>query len=335
MRPDEILDGQVNLMDRLDDTRFERYLNTVYSMDETGHITTDDDLEVRRRAREANKSVAGTLQRHIKASYAYRVTADMCALIQHGAALLDEADLLDTTLAPTQAGFVGFDKPLPVRDVRGQIMLIHWMSWGPAVTSEGGSGMVVWMFNDIYREPDEVTLSLEADDPDSAAAMRTVSGRWAPVATTPIINARSVGPPEVAADPEKYPDLIPSSNPARYVHALWLLLNQSVTLTHEEDIERSSRRRAERRQLHPGVTVIALRREYSPNAGTDTTQHVERDFKWLVRGHWRWQACGQGYPGAVQRNDGGWRSRIWINGYVKGDPEAPLRVTDKVYDLRR
>jgi hypothetical protein len=333
MRPGEVLDAQVDLIDRLDSTQFEGYLNSVYAMDETGHLDDDDDAPVRSRLN-AHQSVAATLQRHVKASYAYRVTEDMSALIQHGAALLDEDDRLDTTLAPTQAGFVGFDKPLPVREVRGHIMLIHWMSWGPARTTAGDTGMVVWMFNDVYREPDEIALATEAEDPESAQAMRTVGGRWAPVATTPIINGRSVGPPEVAADPDKYPDLVPSSNPIRYVHALWLLLNQTVTATREEDVERPSRRRAQRRQLHPTVTVVALRREFTPNH-TEGETHVDRDFKWLVRGHWRWQVCGQGYPGAVQRDDGQWRSRIWINGYVKGDPSAPLRVTEKVYDLRR
>lgn len=337
MRPGEVLDAQGDLIDRLDSTAFEAYLNSVYSLDETGHMMGEgtEKATAAVRAREASgQSVARTLQRHVKASYSYRVTEDMSALILHGAALLDEDDRLDTSLAPTQAGFVGFEKPLPARDVHGQVMLIHWMSWGPAITSDGGTGMVVWMFNDVYREPDEIALDIEANSPADAARMREVGGRWAPVATTPIINGRSVGPPELAADPEKYADLVPSVNPGRYVHALWLLLNQTVTATREEDLDRPSRRRAQRRQLHPTVTVIALRRESAPSR-TDGENQIDRDFKWLVRGHWRWQVCGQGYPGAVQRDDGGWRSRIWINGYVKGDPEAPLRVTEKVYDLRR
>lgn len=336
MRPGEILDAQVDLVDRLDDTRLRDYFNTVYSLDETGRLSESeaDNQRARQRAMDANKVVALTLQRHIRAAHAYRVTADMSALVQHGAALLDEDDLLDTNLAPTQAGFVGFEKPLPVHDVHGATMLIHWMSWGPAITRSGGSGMVVWMFNDLLREPDEIALSTETDDPTEYARLRELCGRWAPVATSPVMNGRSVGPPEVAADPDRYPDLVPSSNPVRYVHALWLLLNQTVTTTREEDLDRPSRRRAQRRQLHPAVTVIALRREDISTRHHDD-DHIDRDFKWLVRGHWRWQACGPGYPGAVEMEQKGWRSRIWINGYVKGDPEAPLRVTEKVYDLRR
>lgn len=175
---------------------------------------------------------------------------------------------------------------------------------------------------------------MEATSPEEYATLREVAGRWAPVTIFPIINGDPVGPPEVVADPEKYPDLVPSSNPARYLHALWLLLNQTVTTTRDEEPDRPSRRRAERRQLHPTVTVIALRRETMPGHG-DGGAHIDRDFKWLVRGHWRWQVCGPDYPGAVQVADGTHRSRIWINGYVKGDPDAPLRVTEKVYDLRR
>lgn len=332
MRPSEILDAQGDLVDRLDDTGVQHYFNIVYSMDESGRLTANesDNEAARWRALHENKMVASTLQRHVRAAYAYRVTADMSSLIQHGAALLDEEDVLDTSLAPTQAGFVGFETPLPVHDVRGAVMLIHWLTWGPAITQTGETGMAVWMFNDLIREPDEIALSDGAD----YDRMRELCGRWAPIATSPVINGRSVGPAEVVFEPDKYPDLVPSTNPIRYVHALWLLLNQTVTATREEDLDRASRRRAERRKLHPTVTVIALRREDTSTRNPDG-EHVDRDFKWLVRGHWRWQACGPGYPGAVELDGKGWRSRIWINGYVKGDPEAPLRVTEKVYDLRR
>lgn len=140
MRPGEILDAHGDLIDRLADTRFAAFLNQVYAMDTFGHLTGDNpNAPAFRQAQVHAQQAAPTLRQHLRAAFDYRVTGDMSALIQHGAALLDEEDRIDISLAPTQAGIVGFDKPLPVKEVRGQVMLIHWLAWGPAMTPTGES----------------------------------------------------------------------------------------------------------------------------------------------------------------------------------------------------
>ena len=48
--------------------------------------------------------------------------------------------------------------------------------------------------------------------------------------------------------------------------------------------------------------------------------------RWVVRGHWRWQACGKG------RKD---RRLTWISPHVKGPEDAPLIEVEQVAKLVR
>jgi hypothetical protein len=120
----------------------------------------------------------------------------------------------------------------------------------------------------------------------------------------------------------------------RYVHALWLMLNQTIVRPSLAEIPRATRRRAERRSIPPRVTVVQLRR-YETHADQPEEQLVDWQYRWIVRGHWRWQVCGPEHPLAQEILPGKWRARIWIAPYVKGPEDKPLHVSDKVYDLSR
>jgi hypothetical protein len=123
---------------------------------------------------------------------------------------------------------------------------------------------------------------------------------------------------DVAVDP------LDMANDARLVHALWLLLGQTITTLHDEPIDRHARKRAVRKGLPPRVTTVALRRAESRPAEGES--HVQWQHRWITRGHWRWQPCGEG------RRE---RRRIWIAPFVKGPEGAPLKQSEKLYDLRR
>jgi hypothetical protein len=144
MTPSEVLDAQGDLLDRLNEGPFCAYIDSVASMD------------FGRSGGKLNEfGYAAYLKVILKAAYAYRVTHDMTMMVEHAAASLDDLDRFDHTLAPSGAGFVAFDRGLPLKDARGKIMLIHYLIWGPIGTSIGpATGLME--FNDIWRQQDEV-----------------------------------------------------------------------------------------------------------------------------------------------------------------------------------
>lgn len=121
----------------------------------------------------------------------------------------------------------------------------------------------------------------------------------------------------------------------RAVNASWALMQQ-VTLVESTpvQVDRGVRKAYARRDRpKPEVALVDVRRRYRadqrlgefgpPASGTDRQRG---NWRWVVRGHWRNQACG---PGRTER------SRIWIADHWKGDAEAPLLATTKVNVWRR
>lgn len=287
-----------------------------------GYVKANDPARLAVNATEA-------LARHVRAAYAYRVTPDMGVLVQHAAQQLDADDVFDPSLAPTGCGLVRFDRPMPIADVRGKTMLGHWLIWGPVA----GGTMTAW-FNDT-ADPDEIGRELfNGWDDQKIARVRRMIGRWAWVGAdvtragdSPLGDPTWTPNPEQARLIEQDGDTpTPAQNTIRYVHALWLMLNQTITTVEDDEkADRPARRRAGRMGIPDRVTVIRLRRSEGSQRA-DGESMVQWSHRWVVRGHWRWQACGVG------RTE---RRRIWIHAFEKGPADKPLVVTDKVYDLSR
>jgi hypothetical protein len=82
-----------------------------------------------------------------------------------------------------------------------------------------------------------------------------------------------------------------------------------------------------REQPIPRVQLVDLRTvRYTHDEQPEPGEGREYTRRWLVRGHWRQQACG---PQRSQRRP------TWIAPYIKGPGEAPLIVTDHVNVWRR
>lgn len=261
-------------------------------------------------------------RRAVNQAALYRVSDDMSTLIQFAASQLDASDRWDNDLAPTPAGLVRFDKPVLLTNLQGETNKVHWILWGPV----GPTSKLVFMFND-HNDPDELSVQYLAM-PNTPAML----GDWGAVAATPHVSTgEMVGemeeppPPSVVADRLGRGEAsFPSTNATRYLHALWLLLSQTVTETSSDHVPSSSRRAAARKGIGTGVTVVQLRRSESSRRRGEST--VEWTHRWMVRGHWRWQAHGEG------RQE---RRRMWIDGYVKGPEDTPLRTPKKIYNIKR
>jgi hypothetical protein len=118
----------------------------------------------------------------------------------------------------------------------------------------------------------------------------------------------------------------------RMLHAYWLLMNQTVTHLTEAEIPRAMAKRARRMEIPDRVTVVALRRIEGQHHGESD---VDWQYRWLVRGHWRWQHVSEHHPAAERDPEGGFRARVWVRPHVKGPDDKPFHLTEKVYALVR
>lgn len=330
MRPAEVIDCHADLINRLDDRMFKAYFASILGADGV----FDDPVSVDR--------FADALQRTARAAYAYRVTPDMCDLITFAAAGLEDEDTWDFSLAPTGCGFVRFDKPLRIQNVQGNTYLLNWLVWGQTSTPDGRTGTGLWQFNDGATDPDDLHRLFwgrgveEGFTEESMDRLRRSIGRWNAIGADMVQHGRPLGPSELEPTPGQIAEHIKdggefgstfkATNVLRLVHALWLMLNQTVTHVEDEVPDRAARRRAERMRIPPQVTVIRLRREVSAQSRPEGESHIEWQHRWIVRGHWRWQAYG---PNRSERR------RIWIHPFVKGPEGAPLKQSEKVYSLDR
>jgi hypothetical protein len=121
---------------------------------------------------------------------------------------------------------------------------------------------------------------------------------------------------------ENIPDMVDS--PVALWVAITRLMGQELVQLSEEKVSRPSRKRLERLNLKPVVTVIALRKKKyvgRPTQETGTGRHLH--YRHLVRGHWK----------TVNTLDG--PRRCYVSHYFRGPDDAPLYVSDKVNALLR
>ena len=339
LKASEVLDARTDLLDRLEDPFFRRI------MDAMGEMEFGRSGGERRKPSKQIPTYA-LIGHAARTAECYRVTHDMGLVLEHAANSLDELDQFDPMLAPSGCGFVSFDKPITVIDMRGKKMLVHFLLWGHVNTTHG-PGIATYCFNDIWREPDEVHHALLQQDiwsEDGERAQETylkASGRWATVGFSPMFKGQRLGPPRLMPSEEQQAALIADGDTPvagtqiiRYVHALWLLMNQTVARVEPDHVERPARRRAERRKLPPKVSVIKLRREQGSERQRGESD-IEWAHRWVVKGHWRWQAVSEHHHLAQEIEPGKFRARIWINPFVKGPADKPIVQSQKIYSLER
>ncbi len=308
MTPRQLLDAQVDLYQRAQSLDWARMLMGPF--DPNPDILTTMHKQL------------GYMARHARV---YRVSEEMSRLIQHAASQLDDDDVWDPELAPSECGLVFFERSLPATAPDG-IRQVHWATWGPMgglpMPGLGGASdwapmQVAWFFNDT-NEPDEPTVR---DLPNWTAFHRQFVGRWGPAALGHRHRGQALGPRDMASDKDGFV----STNDMRYLHAFFLLLTQRVTDVQPQQMPPAARKALQRKAPIPGkVSVVQLRRSESTRQPGESA--VEWTRRWVVNGHWRWQAHGE------RRKQ---RRRIWITPYVKGPADKPLVVTDKVYDIKK
>lgn len=106
-------------------------------------------------------------------------------------------------------------------------------------------------------------------------------------------------------------------------------LNQRVLSTAPAEGTRQVSRQIQRKyylKRRPGVTVVHLRRREGTSSQGDGQSGRTYTCRWVVTGHWRNQPYG---PAGKK-----WHRPIWIDGYVKGPADQPLRETQKIFSVK-
>lgn len=324
MTPEQVLEAQTDLYVRLTDSEpFVAYIT--------------DAVEATARDLGASAAIKTPMVRALTAAvgsaYAYRVSADLTSLVEWAATQLEPEDKFRMDLMPTASGFVRFERSLPMRDVRGKTMLIDYLVWGtvniPSSFGVSKPAMMTWAWNDQDLTPDEVTTEIFALP--GAGRIRQTVGRWGYVGTHLLSPGLSAGPAWLTPSPVLAARLLASgatptesTNLARYVMALLMLMDQPVVEESEVTGQISKKtQRATKNKIPGGISVIRLRKSHGGRRTGES--QVEWTHRWVVRGHWRWQAYG---PGRMQRR------RQWISPHVKGPAGTPIVTSQKVYDVR-
>lgn len=103
--------------------------------------------------------------------------------------------------------------------------------------------------------------------------------------------------------------------------ATWTLMQQSLAARETVPAARAERRRCARIGLPENVVVVQLRKFETARTVVDQDgTEIDWSHRWLVSGHWRNQ-----YLPSRQTH-----RQQWISGYVKGPPDKPLIVKERV-----
>jgi hypothetical protein len=118
----------------------------------------------------------------------------------------------------------------------------------------------------------------------------------------------------------------------RLLGSLWRLMTAKVFTETVHELPRPERRRSEKASLRNSANVRVI--SWNPTksrtggyekSGDEGEETARWSSRWVVRGHFRSQPYG---PGRSRRKV------IYVDSFVKGPENLPLRPTDKVFKIR-
>lgn len=239
----------------------------------------------------------------------YYISEPMCQLAYQASTTLEAFDLSPWDLDAPHS-LMWFEEPI---GSKGFPSLISVSSYG------GGITIGVFWPRELVREWSDSTVSGSLRDGQAPMVDELEEGVWYPAYLRMIGKRVAFGEP-FKSDEEPWTELL-----ARLASCL-LLMKQTLTVQQSAYPQRSALRRLERQNSPTSpVRVITLRHKRAEGHG-DTVSDREYYHQWVVRGHWRNQACG---PNSTLRRP------IWIVPHIKGPEGAPLLGGEKVYALKR
>ncbi len=252
------------------------------------------------------------------------------------------------TLSPS--GLVVFAKPLEGTDAkRGTPLLIDALVWNTATvlpptpnhraprTALSVSSYRCLDFDaglggaDLGQAVETGAIELaryaEAKREGNSVSMRVHGTAWAPLGRSdwPVEDRLDTPPWDVNEDQSTS-----MVEDRRFIAALFTLLAQEgIASRTVERADRPVARRTQRAGIDrdlSDVQVVRLRRPHTEGTGEGSTSGREWAHRWIVDGHWRWQACGPRHSE---------RRLIYVGPYVKGPDDKPLKPRTKVHSWVR
>jgi hypothetical protein len=261
------------------------------------------------RSRDMHRTVTELLEK----AYPYFVTREMLDVVAAAEPKLPDDLIVTVTDFVTEAGFAVLESQpfLEVRDVDlGKDRTVPIAAIGWDIQDENTA--IVEFYADLTH-PD--TQQFYRDHLNGyTGKLFPVVGWVFPLDTPCLREERQDHQPWVAMESE------------RFAAAMFLLLQQRVTLISGHKPARSQRRGAERLGLPSTVRVVTLRRAQVRQTPDGDPMHVEWSHRWVVSGHWR----------RLRDKDGQFSGRVtWVTPYIKGPDDKPLIVKEAIYVASR
>lgn len=305
---------------------------------------------------------------HARTARAYQVTADMGRVVMNRFASLEHIPgtaHCPTDIAPPRTcGLVVMEDPIPYRDIRNCLNLIHVLTWGPGTANRGHfapvdmlqtafpldsrghlTGWVLTAWNDTAREADDISKLLRTE---YTALGKVLSIRWWPCTTLFLPRDMRLGSPTwpvTDADRERAdatadktflampPTATGIPNLHRYWAALWQLFTEErgPAIAEETHPQRPALRLARRVLQTSDITVITLRKRPGAHTGTGVPLDHQVPVTQHYRGYWcTGRACTCAQPVAELHLE-----KRLIGEHLRGPHGTRLIVRKKMERLSR
>lgn len=326
MRPAQALDTHTLLAEVCAQPIARDYLGSLIEM--SMHIKVDQDY------------VHTALCNHLRVADTYHVDERMAdAVVAHAETLRPTSQYSDYQ-EPSACGVMVLDKPWDVIEVSGKVELVNLITWGPIHVGAGSNdrnpapGYLFTLWQDTRFGVGDLITQAMREDRTISDTMRTQFGGLFPIWAGGSARRDRIGsywhvvPEEKAAQlaAQGRPVAARLNAPLNNILATWDLMDQSIANLADEPVERAVRRRAKRLDIPQRVTVVTLRRNArSAETGTGTPLAWRVPVKPHSRTYWvRDPETGEL---VAEKRD--------IGLHWRGPLDAPVRVTEKVYTLRR
>lgn len=267
----------------------------------------------------------------------YWISRDMQALATAASENLPEDYVIEDGEMPSHRGILVFADPVTKRDIRGDVVRTHAVTWHRS----GMKRIVVGFWVSKHDDEDDVNKRFDSGATEMMPMYTTWHtafldiGKQLPqsmhlngaIIPPDVSLAEGIPLDEVRAREGEEPGFVMGTEPIlALLYSAWLLMGSELADVNEEAAPRAAARQARRLDLVPLVTVIELRHKkkkvYGP-AGEIPWSH-----RWLRRSHWR----RQWHKDA----EGNWRQKkILIHEQICGPEDKPLIIKQHVTALIR
>jgi hypothetical protein len=328
--------------------RFEQYDDAVYAhtdylkwLDKYGEDTAESWLGDRRARYGDNAFVPSAIAWRFAKLDAVDtdilwMTPEMMDLVQTAMETFDPEEPMDMDDIFIPKGFLVLPHPFYSLDINGGRLawrVLYWNVVDPMITYIDDTHFNYDPNADGIRKEPGVRFiqASHIDDPDDfyeeemMSRLKELNHNWG------IAHATSI--PQSAMSNQKEMSGEGDHNGAwlTFWRVMQKLMAERIVLWDERQPGRAARREAQRFLYPPSVLrVIELRRPRKTRSEDDEQGEGqaarEYSHRWIVRGHWRNQACGPNHSLRKQR---------WISAYEKGPEDLDLVIKTRVWNWDR